>query len=182
MLEGARNILKSRYPEETTAEQEEIQIIGRQLKHHIDSVFGRSLAIREVDCGSDNSPEIELVNLTTPYYDVERYGVSFVASPRHADVLAVTGPVTQAMAVALKKTYDATPEPKLVIAIGDDACDGGIYKDSYAVVGGVEKVVPVDLKIPGNPPSPVEILRGILALLEAVRSREDSRRGKTSLS
>jgi Ni,Fe-hydrogenase III small subunit len=182
MLEGVGNILKPRFPEEIHSEQAEIDAIGKQLKQHIDKIFGRSLAIREVDCGSDNSPEIELVNLTTPYYDVERFGVSFVASPRHADVLAVTGPVTHAMALALKKTYDATPEPKLVIAIGDDACDGGIYKDSYAVVGGVEKVVPVDLKIPGNPPTPKEILRGILALMEVVKNRGEHRKGNKSLS
>jgi len=171
MLEGVGNVFKSRLPEEAHAEQAQIEAIGRQLKDHINRIFGRSLAIREVDSGSDNAPEIELVNLTTPYYDVERFGVSFVASPRHADVLAVTGPVTQAMAVALKKTYDATPNPKFVIAIGDDACDGGIYKESYAVVGGVDKVVPVDVKIPGNPPSPQEILQGILALMEAVKAK-----------
>ena len=101
----------------------------------------------------------------------ERFGVSFVASPRHADVLAVTGPVTRNMALALKKTYDATPEPKLVIAIGDDACDGGIFKGSYAVLGGVDKVLPVDLKIPGDPPSPREILKGLLALMRKIDRR-----------
>ncbi len=147
----------------------EFEELGLALKKDVDSIFGRSLAIREVDSGSDNSAEIELVNLTAPYYDVERFGVSFVASPRHADVLAVTGPVTHNMAVAVKKTYDATPEPKLVIAIGDDACDGGIFKDSYAVLGGTDKIIPVDVKIPGNPPTPKEILKGLLALMKLVR-------------
>ncbi|MEK6899530.1 MAG: NADH-quinone oxidoreductase subunit B family protein, partial [Nanoarchaeota archaeon] len=142
-----------------------------KLKQKIDSIFGRSLAIREVDTGSDNSPEIELVNLTTPYYDIERFGVSFVASPRHADALIVTGPVTHNMAVALRKTYDATPSPKLVIALGDDACDGGIFKGSYAVLGGVDKVIPVDLKIPGNPPTPKQILQAILELMDKIKKQ-----------
>ena len=145
------------------------EALGSQLHAKITAIFGRSLAIREVDTGSDNSPEIELVNLTTPYYDIERFGVSFVASPRHADALAVTGPVTQSMAVALRKTYDATPAPKLVIAIGDDACDGGLFKGSYAVLGGVDKVIPVDVKIPGNPPTPLQIMHGLLTLLNAIQ-------------
>ncbi len=169
MLEAVVNLFKHRYTEEIHCDDQELEQIGLQLKQHIDTIFGRSLAIREVDTGSDNSPEIELVNLTTPYYDVERFGITFVASPRHADVLAVTGPVTHAMAPALKKTYDATPSPKLVIAIGDDACDGGIFKDSYAVVGGVDKVIAVDMKIPGNPPSPKEILKGLLLLMQMIK-------------
>lgn len=149
----------------------EFEDIGIKLKKKIDKIFGRSLAIREVDSGSDNSPEIELVNLTAPHYDVERFGISFVASPRHADVIIVTGPVTHNMAVALKKTYEATPDPKLVIALGDDACNGGIWKDSYAVVGGVDKVIPVDLKIDGNPPAPKQILQGLLELMERIREQ-----------
>jgi Ni,Fe-hydrogenase III small subunit len=169
MFEAVLNLFKHRYPEEIQTTDKEIEQVGLELKQHIDTIFGRSLAIREVDTGSDNAPEIELVNLTTPYYDIERFGVTFVASPRHADVLAVTGPVTHAMAPALKKTYDATPSPKLVIAIGDDACDGGIFKESYAVLGGVEKVIPVDIKIPGNPPSPKEILKGLLALMQTLK-------------
>ncbi|MDD1725208.1 MAG: NADH-quinone oxidoreductase subunit B family protein [Methanospirillum sp.] len=141
--------------------------IGLQTKKEISRVFGRSLAIREVDCGSDNAAEIELGNLSAPHYDIERFGVTFVASPRHADLLAVTGVVTHAMATVLKKTYEATPDPKFVIAIGDDACTGGIYLGTYAVIGPVEEVIPVDLKILGNPPRPVEILSGILSLMRS---------------
>lgn len=158
------------YTEKIKLTNDEFEKLGIELKAEIDSIFGKSLAIRALDSGSDNSPEIELVNLTTPYYDVERFGVSFVASPRHADILAITGPVTNNMAIAVKKTYDATPFPKLVIAIGDDACDGGIFKDSYAVLGGADKIIPVDIKIPGNPPSPVQILKGLLALMKKIRT------------
>ncbi|MDO8490667.1 MAG: NADH-quinone oxidoreductase subunit NuoB, partial [Dehalococcoidia bacterium] len=122
-----------------------------------------------VDSGSDNATEIELVNLTTPYYDIERFGVSFVASPRHADVLIITGAVTHNMEIAVKKTYEAMPSPKFVIAVGDDACDGGIFKDTYAVNGGADTVLPVALKIPGNPPSPRTIMRELLLLMEELR-------------
>lgn len=169
MIESIANIFKPKVAEDFNFKDEEFEKLGIELKGKISKIFGRSLAIREVDTGSDNSPEIELVNLTTPYYDVERFGISFVASPRHADVLVVTGPVTHNMAAALRKTYDAAPFPKLVIALGDDACDGGIFKGSYAVVGGVDKVIPVDVKIPGNPPNPKEILRGLLALMDSIR-------------
>ena len=101
-----------------------------------------------------------------PYYDVERFGITFVASPRHADVLLVTGAVTHNMAIAARKTFDAMPSPKFVVAVGDDACDGGIFKGTYAVLGGADKLLPVDMKIPGNPPSPKEILAGFLALMK----------------
>ncbi len=148
-----------------------LRLLGAQLKRQIDAVFGRSIAIREVDTGSDNSPEIELNNLATPYYDIERFGVSFVASPRHADVLAVTGPVTHNMVEALLKTYEATPSPKFVVAVGDDACGTGVFSESYAVIGSVEKVIPVDLKIPGDPPTPTEIMKGLLALMRVARER-----------
>lgn len=145
---------------------EELEALGAEIKKEIPKVFGHSLAIRELDSGSDNSTEIEISNLGNPYYDVERFGISFVASPRHADVLLVTGAVTLNMAEAVKKTYEAMPFPKFVVAVGDDACDGGIYKGSYAVLGGVDKILPVDMKIPGNPPSPKEILQGIFALVK----------------
>ncbi len=145
---------------------EELEKTGESLKREIHRAFGRSIMIREVDCGSDNAAEIELSNLSGPYYDIERFGISFVASPRHADILAVTGVVTRGMELALQKTYDATPDPKYVIAIGDDACTGGIYAGTYAVRGGVDSIIPVDLRILGNPPKPLEILRGILALME----------------
>ncbi|MGB9929289.1 MAG: NADH-quinone oxidoreductase subunit B family protein [Methanosarcina sp.] len=140
---------------------EELERLGTEIKKEIPKIFGHSLAIRELDSGSDNSTEIEISNLGTPHYDIERFGISFVASPRHADVLLVTGAVTLNMAEAVIKTYEAMPSPKFVIAVGDDACDGGIYKGSYAVLGGVDKILPVDMKIPGNPPSPKEILLGL---------------------
>ena len=145
---------------------------GGELQREIARLFGRSLAIREVDCGSDNAAEIEIGNLSSPHYDVERFGITFVASPRHADALMVTGAVTHAMADALRKTYDATPDPKIVIAVGDDACDGGIFRDTYAVLGGVDRVLPVDLKIPGDPPRPMEILLSLLNLLKETGSNQ----------
>jgi Ni,Fe-hydrogenase III small subunit len=148
-------------------QREELQKPGAELRQEISRLFGRSLAIREVDCGSDNAAEIELGNLSSPYYDIERFGITFVASPRHADALMVTGAVTLAMADALRKTYEATPSPKIVIAVGDDACTGGIWKGSYAVLGGVGDVIPVDLRIPGNPPRPVEIIGSLLGLLRS---------------
>ncbi len=128
--------------------------------------LGRSLSIREVDAGSCNGCELEIHALTNAYYDVERFGIRFVASPRHADVLMVTGPVTKNMRDALERTYHAVPNPKWVVAIGDCARDGGCFASSYAVVGGVSQVVPVDLHIPGCPPTPTAMLRGLLALLE----------------
>jgi Ni,Fe-hydrogenase III small subunit len=128
--------------------------------------LGRSLAIREVDAGSCNGCELEIIALNNAFYDLERFGLRFVASPRHADVLMVTGPVTKNMREALMRTYDATPDPKWVVAVGDCAADGGIFSGSYAVVGGVGDVVPVDLHIPGCPPQPIQLLTGLLALLQ----------------
>ena len=130
--------------------------------------LGRSLSIREVDAGSCNACELEIHALNNAFYDLERFGLRFVASPRHADVLLVTGPVTKNMAEALARTYAATPSPKWVVAVGKCAIDGGIFADSYAVAGGVSHVVPVDLHIHGCPPSPTELLRGLIALLEHV--------------
>jgi Ni,Fe-hydrogenase III small subunit len=128
--------------------------------------LGRSLSIREVDAGSCNGCELEIHALNNAIYDLERLGIRFVASPRHADVLLVTGPVTKNMREALEFTYNATPDPKWVVALGDCARDGGIFAASYAVEGGVSQVLPVDLHIPGCPPRPTEILRGLIALLE----------------
>jgi len=128
--------------------------------------LGRSLAIREVDAGSCNGCELEIHALNNPVYDLERFGLRFVAAPRHADVLLVTGPVTANMREALERTYAATPDPKWVVAVGDCAGDGGLFSGSYAVVGGVSAVIPVDLHIRGCPPSPVELLRGLLALVD----------------
>ena len=128
--------------------------------------LGRSLAIREVDAGSCNGCELEIHALNNAFYDLERFGMRFVASPRHADVLLVTGPVTKNMREALERTYRATPDPKWVVAVGDCAVDGGIFAGGYAVEGGVSKVVPVDLHIRGCPPTPTAMLKGLLALLE----------------
>jgi Ni,Fe-hydrogenase III small subunit len=130
--------------------------------------LGRSLSIREVDAGSCNGCELEIHALNNAFYDLERFGLRFVASPRHADVLLVTGPVTKNMREALRRTYDATPDPKWVVAVGDCAVDGGIFSGSYAVVGAVESVVPVDLHIRGCPPRPAQLLGGLLALLAAM--------------
>jgi len=132
--------------------------------------LGRSLAIRMVDAGSCNGCELEIQALGNPYYDLDRLGLHFVASPRHADVLMVTGPVTRNMAEALRRTYDAMPSPKWVVAIGDCAREGGCFAGSYAIIGGAEAVVPVDLHIPGCPPPPLEILKGLLALLQSVQT------------
>jgi Ni,Fe-hydrogenase III small subunit len=134
--------------------------------------LGRSLSIREVDAGSCNGCELEIHALQNAFYDLERFGLRFVASPRHADVLLVTGPVTRNMREALERTYAATPDPKWVVAVGDCAADGGIFAGSYAVVGGVDKVVPVDLHISGCPPDPVALLKGLLALIEPARKPE----------
>ncbi len=137
-----------------------------QLERAARRRLGRSLSIREVDAGSCNGCELEIHALNNAFYDLERFGLRFVASPRHADVLLVTGPVTRNMREALERTYTATPDPKWVVAVGGCAADGGIFAGSYAVVGGVKSVIPVDLHIPGCPPSPTAILRGLTALLE----------------
>jgi Ni,Fe-hydrogenase III small subunit len=128
--------------------------------------LGRSLSIRQVDAGSCNGCELEIHALNNAFYDLERFGLHFVASPRHADVLMVTGPVTKNMREALQRTYNATPDPKWVIAVGACALDGGLFAGSYAVAGGVKSVVPVDLHIPGCPPNPKALLSGLLALLQ----------------
>ena len=147
-------------------ENAEFEAIGDELKQVINNLYGgKSLRIRAVDAGSTNAEEIELTALNNAYYDIDRFGLSFVASPRHADMLFVTGPVTRNLETALRTTYEAAPEPCIVVALGDGAIDGGIWKDSYAVVGGVDKVIPVHIKIPGNPPRPIEILRGVLHAL-----------------
>jgi Ni,Fe-hydrogenase III small subunit len=128
--------------------------------------LGRSLAIREVDAGSCNGCELEIHALNNVLYDLERFGLRFVASPRHADVLMVTGPVTKNMREALERTHRATPDPKWVVAVGDCACTGGLFAGSYACLGGVGEVVPVDLHIRGCPPSPTALLQGLIALVD----------------
>src|SRR4051795_11216468 len=135
--------------------------LGRTARRRL----GRSLSIREIDAGSCNGCELEIHALNNAYYDLERFGLRFVASPRHADVLMVTGPVTRNMREALERTYNATPDPKWVVAVGDCARNGGIFAGSYAVMGGVSRVLPVDLHIPGCPPRPIDLLKALLALL-----------------
>jgi Ni,Fe-hydrogenase III small subunit len=142
-----------------------LERLGITLRRRIDARLGRSLAIRQVDAGSCNGCELEIHALNNPYYDVERFGVHFVASPRHADVLLVTGPVSRHMETALRRTWRATPAPKLVIAAGACACDGGEFGVSYASCGAVENVIPVDVKIPGCPPTPLDLLKGLLGAL-----------------
>ena len=143
----------------------DVETLGARVRVEIQRRFGRSLHIRQVDAGSCNGCELEISGLTGPHYDLERFGLRFVASPRHADCLLVTGPVTLNMAEALRHTYEATPDPKIVIAAGDCARDGGIFAGSYAVVGGVHEVVPVDAVIRGCPPSPRALLAGLLDAL-----------------
>jgi Ni,Fe-hydrogenase III small subunit len=150
---------------EPAAADAELEGLGQQVAEDIRRVFGRSLHIRQVDAGSCNGCELEISGLTGPHYDLERFGLHFVASPRHADCLLVTGPVTRNMAEALRRTWIATPDPKIVIAAGDCARDCGIFAGSYAVVGGVSAVVPVDAVIPGCPPSPRALLGGLLAAI-----------------
>jgi len=140
--------------------------LARKTGAEIQRRLGRALAIREVDAGSCNGCEIEISGLTGPVYDSERFGIHFVASPRHADMLLVTGPVTRNMEVPLLKTYDATPAPKLVVAVGDCAKHCGVFKGSYAIIGSVDQVIPVDVFVLGCPPEPTDILNGILAALD----------------
>jgi Ni,Fe-hydrogenase III small subunit len=144
--------------------------LAKSVKRAARAKLGRSLAIRQVDAGSCNGCELEIHALNNAFYDLERFGFRFVASPRHADVLMVTGPVTRNMRQALERAYNATPDPKWVVAVGACAADGGIFAKSYAVEGGVRDVIPVDLHIDGCPPSPIKLLRGLLALLEQVKS------------
>ncbi|HEX7156174.1 MAG TPA: formate hydrogenlyase [Burkholderiaceae bacterium] len=135
---------------------------AHRIQRELLDIVGRALAIREVDAGSCNGCELEIHALNNPYYNIEGLGIKFVASPRHADMLLVTGPVSRHMETALRRTYDATPAPKLVVAVGDCGCTGGVFGESYASCGRVANVLPVDVSIPGCPPPPIDILRGIL--------------------
>jgi membrane-bound hydrogenase subunit mbhJ len=143
----------------------EVELLGKELKRVIDRRFKGSFQIREVDTGSCGACESEIISTTNPIYDVQRFGVNFVASPKHADALMVTGPVSRNMLLALQKTYEALPEEKFVITVGDCALNGGVFKDSYYTLGGVDKVLKVDLHIPGCPPSPATIIKYLLAFL-----------------
>ena len=144
----------------------DIQEVGTQLQKAVWKRFHRSLTIRQVDAGSCNGCELEIHAMNNAIYNCEQYGIHFTASPRFADVLLVTGPVTHNMEIALRRTYNATPAPKLVVAAGDCGCNGGIFGESYASLGGVDKVIPVDLIIPGCPPTPTALLQGFLQLME----------------
>lgn len=160
----------------TSINRTEIETIalGTKIQKNVNRLFKGSLAIRHVDAGSDNACEQELTALSNAFYDIERYGIHFVASPKHADMLLVTGPVTRNMRGALLKAYEATPDPKIVVAVGDDAIDGGIFRGSYAIYDGVNSVIPVDYHIPGNPPSPKTILCYLLNILEKVDGKQSS--------
>ena len=151
--------------EATPGYDDALRVEAEHIQRDLLATLGRALAIRHVDAGSCNGCELEIHALQNAFYDLERFGLRFVASPRHADVLLITGPVTKNMREALERTYNATPDPKWVVAVGDCAADGGIFAGSYAVAGGVSKVVPVDLHIRGCPPPPTEILKGLIALL-----------------
>src|ERR1700681_2465156 len=145
--------------------QPDVPPVHGALHEEIHRVFGRALSIRHVDAGSCNGCELEIHALSNPYYNLEGRGIKFVASPRHADMLLVTGPVSKHMAIALKRTYEATPDPKLVVAVGDCGCTGGIFGESYASCGRVASVIPVDVAVPGCPPPPTALLQGILAAI-----------------
>ena len=157
-------------PDAPGDDRAEVTAAGDEVRRVLSELYGgRSLRIRAVDAGSTNAEEIELLALGNAYYDIERFGLSFVASPRHADLLMVTGPVVRNLERALRTTYEAAPQPCLVAAVGDGACTGGIWRGSYAVVGAVEDVIPVHIRIPGDPPSPSEILRGLARGLRLTR-------------
>jgi Ni,Fe-hydrogenase III small subunit len=156
------------------AELSTVELV-RDVEASTRRVLGRALAIRQVDAGSCNGCELEISGLTSPVYDLERFGIHFVASPRHADLLLVTGPVTRNMEVPLRKTYEATPDPKLVVAVGDCARTCGVFRGSYAVAGSVDQIIPVDVFVSGCPPEPTDILRGILAALDRLSTRSSRR-------
>jgi Ni,Fe-hydrogenase III small subunit len=165
MLKTLRQIAAIGIATEPPPAADESLRLREALQARILAVLGRALCIREVDAGSCNGCELEIHALNNPLYNLEGLGIRFVASPRHADLLLVTGPVSKHMEVALRRTYDATPDPKLVVAVGDCGCTGGIFGESYASRGRVANVIPVDVAVPGCPPSPTRILQGILAAL-----------------
>jgi Ni,Fe-hydrogenase III small subunit len=166
MLHILRQIAKTGIKTEALPSPDLDMAIAARLQKAIVKTLGRALTIRQVDAGSCNGCELEIHALGNPYYNIEGLGIKFVASPRHADLLLVTGPVSRHMEVALKRTYDATPEPKLVVAIGDCGCTGGIFGESYASCGRVSNVIPVDVAVPGCPPTPLAIMQGILTAIK----------------
>ena len=153
------------------SDADEVVQLVKAVSVQAQRLFGRALAVREVDAGSCNGCEIEISGLTSPVYDSERFGIHFVASPRHADLLLVTGPVTRNVEVPLRKTYEATPNPKLVVAVGDCSQTCGVFAGSYAVTGSVDQVIPVNVFVPGCPPEPADILAGILTALNRMPPR-----------
>ena len=166
MLHVLRQIAKTGIKTEKPPTPADDMRTAARLQDDILRIVGRALTIRQVDAGSCNGCELEIHALANPYYNIEGLGVRFVASPRHADMLLVTGPVSKHMAIALKRTYDATPDPKLVVAVGDCGCTGGIFGESYASLGRVANVIPIDVEVPGCPPTPTALLQGILAALK----------------
>jgi Ni,Fe-hydrogenase III small subunit len=162
-----KSLLRSPLTEPVSADEAQLREVGARLQGAARRRLGRSLSIREVDAGSCNGCELEIHALNNAYYDLERFGLRFVASPRHADVLMVTGPVTRNMRQALERTYHATPDPKWVVVVGDCAANCGVFAGSYACAGPVSAVIPVDLEVKGCPPAPIKILEGLLALLGA---------------
>jgi Ni,Fe-hydrogenase III small subunit len=168
MYQIIKQIIKTGIKTETPPQADEsMRLIQQRLRQEILDVFDGALAIRQIDAGSCNGCELEIHAVNNAYYNIEGLGIKFVASPRHADLLLVTGPVSRNMEVALKRTYDATPEPKLVVAIGDCGCNGGIFGESYASCGKVANVIPVDVVVSGCPPTPTAILQGILTAISA---------------
>ena len=169
MLKTLRQIATVGIATERPPPADESLRVREALQARILAVLGRALCIRQVDAGSCNGCELEIHALNNPLYNLEGLGIRFVASPRHADLLLVTGPVSKHMEVALRRTYDATPDPKLVVAVGDCGCTGGLFGPSYASRGRVDNVIPVDVAVPGCPPRPTQILSGILTALEHSR-------------
>jgi len=180
MLHILRQIAKTGIKTEPTPAPAAENVVMTRLREEILRTLGRALTIRQVDAGSCNGCELEIHALANPYYNLEGLGIRFVASPRHADMLLVTGPVSKHMVIALKRTYDATPDPKLVVAVGDCGCTGGIFGESYATVGRVANVIPVDVAIPGCPPTPTALLRGILAAISVAAKPADVPRVDTA--
>jgi Ni,Fe-hydrogenase III small subunit len=167
MLKTLRTIASIGIVSELPPPTDESLRVREALQDGIRAVLGRALCIRHVDAGSCNGCELEIHATNSPYYNLERLGIKFVASPRHADMLLVTGPVSRHMVTALKRTYEATPDPKLVVAIGDCGCNGGIFGENYASCGRVANVIPVDVAVPGCPPTPLAIMQGILAAIKS---------------
>ena len=171
MLKTLRTIAGIGIVSEAPAEADDALRVRDALQAEIQAVLGRALCIRQVDAGSCNGCELEIHALNNPIYNIEGLGIRFVASPRHADLLLVTGPVSWHMATALRRTYEATPDPKLVVAVGDCGCTGGIYGDSYATAGPVSAIIPVDVAVPGCPPTPERLLQAILTAIRPSRER-----------